>query len=242
MLASEILRTQDEATGDKRVIPFLLRFCRWLMTIPFEDFLPGSWQKWRGGDLLDSVLWLYNRTGESWLIDLARIVHERTADWTGGIPTWHGVNICQGFRQPAQFWQVSKDIRYLQATIRNYETVMGIYGQGLGGMFAADENCRPGYTGPQQAAETCSMAEFIKSHAMLVGITGDGCNTNLPHRSGYFGAKWTGLMTNPSGAVAASRKVGGCFGGMGRHGGKGKIRRGTGRRKTASTASLLSPS
>jgi hypothetical protein len=174
MLASEILRTQDEATGDKRVIPFLLRFCRWLMTIPFEDFLPGSWQKWRGGDLLDSVLWLYNRTGESWLIDLARIVHERTADWTGGIPTWHGVNICQGFRQPAQFWQVSKDIRYLQATIRNDETVMGIYGQGLGGMFAADENCRPGYTGPQQAAETCSMAEFIKSHAMLVGITGDG--------------------------------------------------------------------
>jgi len=56
MLASEILRTQDEATGDQRVIPFLLRFCRWLMTIPFEDFLPGSWQKWRGGDLLDSVL------------------------------------------------------------------------------------------------------------------------------------------------------------------------------------------
>jgi hypothetical protein len=87
MLASEILRTQDEATGDQRVIPFLLRFCRWLMTIPFEDFLPGSWQKWRGGDWLDSVLWLYNRTGESWLIDLARIVHERTADGTGGIPT-----------------------------------------------------------------------------------------------------------------------------------------------------------
>jgi DUF1680 family protein len=62
----------------------------------------------------------------------------------------------------------------LPATIRNDETVMGIYGQGLGGMFAADENCRPGYTGPQQAAETCSMAEFIKSHAMLAGITGDG--------------------------------------------------------------------
>ncbi len=43
----------------------MLRFCRWLMTIPFEDFLPDSWQKWRGSDLLDSVLWLYNRTGES---------------------------------------------------------------------------------------------------------------------------------------------------------------------------------
>lgn len=174
MLALEALRTHFEATGDKRVIPFLLRFCRWLMTVPFEDLLPGSWQKWRGGDLLDSVLWLYNHTGEAWLLDLARIVHERTADWTGGIPTWHGVNICQGFREPAQFWQVAKDIRYLHATVRNYATVMDIYGQMPGGMFAADENCRPGYTGPQQAAETCSMAEFIKSHAMLVRVTGDG--------------------------------------------------------------------
>lgn len=174
MLALYVLRIHYEATDDKRVIPFMLRYCRWLMTIPFEDFLPGSWQKWRGGDLLDSVLWLYNRTGEAWLLDLARIVHERTADWAGGIPTWHGVNICQGFREPAQFYQVAKDIRYLQATVRNYETVMGIYGQVPGGMFGADENCRPGYTGPQQAAETCSMAEFIHSHAMLSRITGDG--------------------------------------------------------------------
>ncbi len=178
MLALEILRVHYEATGDKRVIPFMLRFCRWLMTVPFEDFIPptrgGGWQHVRGGDLLDSVLWLYNHTGEKWLLDLARIVHERTADWTRNIASWHGVNICQGFREPAQFWQLTGDERYLRATVRNYETVMGIYGQVPGGMFGADENCRPGFTGPQQAAETCSMAEFIKSHAMLVRITGDG--------------------------------------------------------------------
>jgi hypothetical protein len=178
MLALEVLRTHYEATNDKRVVPFMLKFCRWLMTVPFEDFLPptkgGGWQHVRGGDLLDSVLWLYNRTGEAWLIELARIVHERTAPWTREVASWHGVNICQGFREPAQFWQVAKDVRYLQATVRNYETVMGIYGQVPGGMFGADENCRPGYTGPQQAAETCSMAEFIKSHAMLTRITGDG--------------------------------------------------------------------
>jgi Uncharacterized protein conserved in bacteria len=178
MLALEVLRTHYEATNDKRVVPFMLKFCRWLMTVPFEDFLPptkgGGWQHVRGGDLLDSILWLYNRTGEAWLIELARIVHERTAPWTREVASWHGVNICQGFREPAQFWQVAKDVRYLQATVRNYETVMGIYGQVPGGMFGADENCRPGYTGPQQAAETCSMAEFIKSHAMLTRITGDG--------------------------------------------------------------------
>ncbi|MGQ9520417.1 MAG: beta-L-arabinofuranosidase domain-containing protein [Candidatus Fervidibacter sp.] len=178
MLVLETMRTHYEATGDRRVIPFMLRFCRWLMTVPFEDFLSptkgGGWQYVRGGDLLDSVLWLYNQTGEIWLVDLARVVHERTAPWAHHVASWHGVNICQGFREPAQFWQVSKDPRYLQATIRNYETVMGIYGQVPGGMFGADENCRPEYTGPQQAAETCSMVEFIKSHAMLTRITGDG--------------------------------------------------------------------
>ncbi|MCS7187488.1 MAG: glycoside hydrolase family 127 protein [Armatimonadota bacterium] len=178
MLALDVLRTHYEATGDKRVIPFMLKFCKWLKTVPLEDFLPptrgGGWQHVRGGDLLDSVIWLYNHTGQEWLIELARIVHDCTAPWKREVASWHGVNICQGFREPAQFWQISRDIRYLQGTVRNYETVMGIYGQVPGGMFGADENCRPGYTGPQQAAETCSMAEFIKSHAMLARITGDG--------------------------------------------------------------------
>ena len=31
-----------------------------------------SWQKLRGGENLESVYWLYNRTGDAWLLDLAR--------------------------------------------------------------------------------------------------------------------------------------------------------------------------
>ena len=173
MIMLDALRTFHEATGDERVIPFMTRYCRWLVALPFEHFLPGSWQKLRAGDLLDTVYWLYNRTGEEWLLELARIVHERTADWSGGIASWHGVNICQCFRQPAEFYQQSHDVRYLQATERNRDTVMGMYGQVPGGMFGADENCRQGYTGPQQAAETCSMVEFMRSDEMLLRITGN---------------------------------------------------------------------
>jgi len=107
------------------------------------------------------------------LLDLARVNHERTADWTGGIPTWHGVNLCQGFREPAEYFQQTGDFRYLQATERNYNTIMGTYGQVPGGMFGADENARPGYTGPRQGAETCSMVEFMHSDEMLLKITGN---------------------------------------------------------------------
>ena len=167
------LRTLYEATGDKRVIPFMLKYFEWQRSIRKDAFLPASWQKYRGGDNLDSIYWLYNRTGQAWLLDLAKTNHERTADWFANIPTWHGVNISQGFREPAEYFQQSKESKFVDATERNYRIVMDEYGQMPGGMFAADENARPGYTGPRQAAETCSMAEFLLSDEMLVKITGD---------------------------------------------------------------------
>ncbi|HMK39918.1 MAG TPA: beta-L-arabinofuranosidase domain-containing protein [Bacteroidota bacterium] len=173
MLMLSVLRSRYEATGDKRILPFMLGYARWLMTVPLDRYLPESWQKWRGGDNLDHIYWLYNMTGEPFLLDLARVNHERTADWTGGIPTWHGVNLCEGFREPAEYYQQSRDLRYVQATVRNYDSIMSAYGQVPGGMFGADENARAGYAGPRQAAETCSMVEFMHSDEMLVAITGD---------------------------------------------------------------------
>ncbi|MCP5116848.1 MAG: hypothetical protein GY953_38980, partial [bacterium] len=144
------LRSLYEATGDRRILEFMTRYFRWQSTIPMDKMLPMTWAKWRAGDNLDSIYWLYNRTGEKWLLDLARVNHERTADWTGGIPTWHVVNIAQCFREPAQYYQQAHDIRYYQATERNYDTVRGIYGQVPGGLYAGDENARPGFTGPRQ--------------------------------------------------------------------------------------------
>lgn len=167
------LRSFYEATGDSRIIPFLTKYLRWQQAIPAEQFLPGSWQKYRGGDNLDSIVWLYNRTGDAFLLDLARFNHERTANWFANIPTWHGVNVSQGFREPGEFFQVSKDAKFLDATERNYGMVMDRYGQVPGGMFGADENARAGFGGPRQGAETCSMAEYMLSDEMLLKISGD---------------------------------------------------------------------
>jgi len=173
MVMVNAIQSLYEATGDRRILPFLSKYFRWELDIPRADLLPGSWQKIRGGDNLASIYWLYNRTGESFLLDAAKAVHERTADWTSGPQTRHGVNNAQGFREPATFYQQSKDRAHLEATLRNYATVMGEYGQVPGGMFAADENWRAGATGPSQAAETCSMVEFMHSFEMLLKITGD---------------------------------------------------------------------
>lgn len=173
MLVLYALRSHYEATGDARVLPFMTRYFRWQAKLPLDRFLPGDWQKWRGGDNLDSIYWLYDHTGDPKLLDLARVCHERTADWVGGIPTWHGVNICQGWREPAEYYQQTRDPRYLAASVRDLHTVLGLYGQAPGGMFGADENARRGYNGPRQGTETCSMVEMMFSDEMLLGITGD---------------------------------------------------------------------
>jgi DUF1680 family protein len=167
------LRTYYEATGDSRVITLLTKYFAWQRTIPPEKFLPASWQKFRGGENLDSIYWLYNRTGESTLLELAELNHERTADWFNNIPTWHGVNITECFREPATWFQQSKRPADFKATEHDYNTIMNMYGQVPGGMFGADENARPGYTGPRQGAETCSMAEFMYSDEVLTRVSGD---------------------------------------------------------------------
>ena len=173
MCALYALRTFYEATGDKRVPALMSDYFRWQMTVPFENLLRGSWQKVRAGDNLDSIYWLYNRTGEKWLLEAARVNHERTADWTAGIASWHGVNFGQCFREPGQFYQQTGDIRYLKAAERNYDTMLAMYGQVPGGGFGADENAREGYNGPRQGTETCTWAELMWSHEMLASITGE---------------------------------------------------------------------
>jgi len=173
MAALYALRSHFEATGDPRILKFMTKYFHWVASLPREKILPKSWQHIRGGDQLDSIHWLYNRTGEKFLLDLAKLTHERTANWTDGIPSWHGVNIAQGFREPAEFFLQSGNQTDLDAATRNYLTVMDKYGQVPGGMFGADENCREGFTGPRQAAETCTMVEFMWSDEMLLGITGN---------------------------------------------------------------------
>ncbi len=182
MLMLFVMRSYYESTGDKRVIPFMLRYYRWMSRQPLQNILPGSWQKWRGGDNLEHIIWLYNETGEKWLLDVARVNHERTSDWEGGIPTWHGVNLAEGFREPAEYYQITDDRRYLQSTIDDYGSVIDTYGQVPGGLYGADENCRPGYTGARQATETCTMVEMMHSTEMLTRVTGnplwaDRCET-----------------------------------------------------------------
>lgn len=175
MLMLFVLQSYYEHSNDARVINHMTRYFKWQMTIPENDFLVDYWENSRGGDNLFSVYWLYNHTKEPWLLELAEKIHRNTANWrlNGWLPNWHNVNIAQCFREPATYYQQSKNPSDLQASYNNQKLIREMYGQVPGGMFGSDENSRKGFTDPRQAVETCGMVEQMASDEIMMRITAD---------------------------------------------------------------------
>lgn len=173
MVAVNCLQTYFEATGDKRVIDVLSKYFKYQLALPETSMYLSYWEKHRGGDNLESVYWLYNRTGQPWLLDLARKIHARSAAWVDGVPDRHGVNYAQAFREPAEYWLLTRDPAHLAATQKDYDLYYSQFGQVPGGMYGADENARTGFGDPRQAAETCAMVEMMHSDEMLLKMTGN---------------------------------------------------------------------
>ncbi|MFT3822909.1 MAG: glycoside hydrolase family 127 protein [Chitinophagaceae bacterium] len=169
------LQSYYEYSGDKRVLSLMTKYFKWQLTIPDDKFLEDYWEKSRGGDELSSVYWLYNLTGDTFLLELGTKIDRNTANWrqADNLANWHNVNIAQSFREPAQYYQQSGNHADIAATYNNFRLVRARYGQVPGGMFGGDENVRKGYSDPRQAIETCGMVEQMTSDNMLLGITGD---------------------------------------------------------------------
>lgn len=169
------LQSYYEYSKDPRVITLMTKYFKWQLSIPDDKFLEDYWENSRGGDNIYSVYWLYNHTGDKFLLDLATKIDKNTANWrqANNLPNWHNVNVAECFREPAQYYQQSGKTSDINATYNNFRIIRTKYGQVPGGMFGADENAREGYDDPRQAVETCGLVEQITSDNMLLGITGD---------------------------------------------------------------------
>jgi len=169
------MQSYYEYSNDWRVIPFMTKYFKWENEVPDSLLLKTYWENSRGGDNLYSIYWLYDHTGEKWLLDVANKIYRNTADWSqkNNLPNWHNVNVAQSFREPATYYMQNKDSNSLDATYHDFYLIRNLYGQVPGGMFGADEDARKGYSDPRQAVETCGMVEQMSSDEMLTGITGD---------------------------------------------------------------------
>ena len=200
MIMLYCLQSYYEYSKDDRVIELMTKYFKFQFDIEEKDLLSNDhyWARIRGGDNLHSVIWLYNRTGDKWLLSLAEKIYRKTAPWASrghkleeiknwkgiregfdwpmwfsDLIDWHNVNIAQGFKTPAQYYLLNGDKKYLNATYDNFNIVRDHFGQVPGGMYGSDENCRPGYDDPRQAIELCGIVEHMNSDEHLLRITGD---------------------------------------------------------------------
>ena len=171
----DAMRSYYDYTGDTNALNLIENYCQWENSLPPSDFGAGYWPMMRMGDNIESVYWLYNRTGQPWLLTLATNMYSNMARWdtANTLPNWHNVNIAEGFRAPTVFWQQSGNPVQLQFAEANYDDYMGLYGQVPGGGFGGDEVCRSYYYGPQQGFETCGIVESMRSFEILTRITGN---------------------------------------------------------------------
>ena len=181
MVALKIIKQYYMATGDDRVIPFLDKYFRYqLANLPKTPL--DHWTFWgaqRGGDNLEIVYWLYNITGEKYLLDLGEIIHRQSTPWTdifldGSMlytqNSMHCVNLGQGFKEPIVYWQQSGQQKQIDA-VKNAEKIIR---KTIGlptGLWAGDEHIH--YGDPIRGSELCTAVEMMFSLEEMLRITGD---------------------------------------------------------------------
>lgn len=180
MVVLKFMKQYYDATGDQRVIPFMTNYFKYqLKELPNKPL--DYWTFWgreRGGDNLMIVYWLYNITGDSFLLELGDLITQQTTDWTGeflqremltSLFSVHCVNLAQAMKQPIIRYQATKDNRHIKAIEQGYSDLKRAHGWPTG-LYGGDELLHTG--NPTQGSELCSAVEMMFSLEKMVEITG----------------------------------------------------------------------
>jgi hypothetical protein len=169
------------ATKDARVIDFMTKYFRYqLATLPTKPLDHWTfWAKYRACDNLLIVHWLYNITGDLFLLDLGELLHKQSHDYVNmflnsddltRINTIHCVNLAQGIKEPIIYYQQDPDKRYIDAVKKAFNDIRKYHGQPQG-MYGGDEALHG--NNPTQGSELCTAVELMYSLEKMSQITGD---------------------------------------------------------------------
>ena len=195
MVMLKALAQYEEATGDPRVIPVLSRyFAHQLQALPGRPLR--DWGKFRWQDNALVVIWLYNRTGDPKLVELARLLHKQGFDWqadfadfkhTGAVTpemiklnennglgdyalSTHGVNNGQALKA-APVWSVVTGSETDRRGFAQMQAALDRYHGLPNGMFSCDEHFAR--RNPSQGSELCTVVEAMFSLEQSLAILGD---------------------------------------------------------------------
>jgi uncharacterized protein len=187
LLATKVLMQAHDAMGEDRILTALSRAYRCLDAR--IDIAPlFNWGQFRWFEALLGLFWLYERTGEAWLIDLAtklraqgfdwRSFFESPSGWPAREPTpkgrWsymtHVVNNAMAPKGPALWWRISGDEGDRLAAEAMIAQLMAHHGL-PSGIFTGDE-CLAG-TRPTQGTELCAVVEYAYTLEVLLSVVGE---------------------------------------------------------------------
>lgn len=205
MVSNYFLRDYHEATGDRRIPPFLGKYYRHMLGAlpkrPLRD-----WGKSRAGDDMDTALWLYSRTKEPFLLELVDLLRKQAYDWPAimhdnafqgfgaDFQPRHNVNVPQAMKMPAVSWQRTGDPRERTAIDAGMEHLMREHGLSLG--LQSGTEFLAGRS-PGQGIEFCSIVEQMLSDETVVRIFGEGKYADRLEQMAYnaLPAAWNRNLT-----------------------------------------------
>jgi hypothetical protein len=187
LLVTKVLMVYHDAAGDERAATAALRALRCVDR--HIDLGPlFNWGQFRWFEALLAIFWLYERTGESWLIDLATKLRAQGFDWRAFFTVPHGwpaadptprgrwnymshvVNNGMAPKAPALWWRISGDEGDRTAPRTMINALLAHHGMPTG-MFTGDE-CLAGRR-PTHGTELCAVVEYAYTLETLLALVGD---------------------------------------------------------------------
>jgi len=178
----KVLTQYFEVSKDDRVIEVMKKFFNFLNN-NLEKIPLTSWAKFRWGELLLSIYWLYGLLEEDWLLKLAEKVSKQGYNWQEHFNNFnykginperkletHGVNNAMGIKTPAIWYRQSGDEKDKKAVYQAIRNLDKFHGQ-VTGVFSSDEHLAG--KNPSRGTELCAVVEYMFTLENLISILGD---------------------------------------------------------------------
>ena len=180
-LISKTLTVYYQCSNDERIPDVIYRTLKnYYDLLKNEEIKLFDWGNARWFECFIAINFLYERCGEDWLKDLAKILKEQGMDYNAAIPLW---------KRPLNRWRFDTHIVNIGMMLKSEAVSCGILGEKYTdnaeklheilteyngtpvGLFTGDE-CLSGLS-PIQGTELCAVAEQMYSYETLYAFTGD---------------------------------------------------------------------